>query len=52
VLVPVLEDAVPGLDGQVTADALIGAFATEYRCELPGDAEVLERIKHHGGRPG
>lgn len=49
VLVPVLEDAVPALDGQVIADALIGAFATEYRCELSGDAEVLERIKHHGG---
>lgn len=49
VLVPVLDDAVPGLDGQVTADALIGAFATEYRCEQPGDAELLERIKHGGG---
>ncbi len=49
VLLPVLEDAVPGLDGQVTADALIAAFATEYRCELPGDAEILERIKHRGG---
>jgi hypothetical protein len=49
VLLPVLEDAVPGLDGQVTADALIAAFATEYRCELPGDAEVLERIEHRGG---
>jgi hypothetical protein len=49
VLVPVLGDAVPGLDGQLTADALIGAFATEYRCEQPGDAEVLERIKHYGG---
>ena len=49
VLVPVLDDAVPGIDGQVTADALIGAFATEYRCELPGDAEVLERIKRYDG---
>jgi hypothetical protein len=49
VLVPVLGDAVPGLDGQVTADALIGAFATEYRCEQPGDAEVLERIKRRDG---
>ena len=35
---------VPYLDSEVVADALIGAFATEYRCELPGDAEVLERI--------
>ena len=49
VLVPVLDDVVPGLDGQVTADALIAAFATEYRCELPGDAEVLERIGHRDG---
>ncbi len=49
VLVPVLDDAVPGLDGRVAADALIGAFATEYRCEQPGDAEVLERIEYHGG---
>jgi hypothetical protein len=48
VLLPVLEDAVPGVDGQVAADALIAAFATEYRCEQPGDAEVLERIKHGG----
>jgi hypothetical protein len=46
VLLPVLDDAVPGLDGQVAADALIGAFASEYRCEQPGDAEVLERIKY------
>ncbi len=42
-------DAVPGLDARVAADALIAAFATEYRCELPGDAEVLERIEHRGG---
>lgn len=44
-----LEDAVPGLDARVAADALIAAFATEYRCELPGDAEVLERIEHRDG---
>jgi hypothetical protein len=49
VLLPVLDNAVPGLDSQVAADALIGAFATEYRCELPGDAEVLQRIGHRGG---
>ncbi len=49
VLVPVLDGAVPGLDGQAVADALIGAFATEYRCEQPGDAEVLERIEYRGG---
>lgn len=49
VLVPALDAAVPGLDGQVAADALIGAFATEYRCKLPGDAEVLKRIGHPGG---
>jgi hypothetical protein len=38
-----------GLDGRVAADALIGAFATEYRCEQPGDAEVLEGIGRFGG---
>jgi hypothetical protein len=40
---------VPALDGQVAADALIGAFSSEYRCELPGDEEVLRRIGHPGG---
>ncbi len=49
VLVPVLDGAVPGLDGRVVADALIGAFAAHYRCEQPGDAEVLQRIGHPGG---
>jgi hypothetical protein len=49
ILVPALDAAVPGLDGQAAADALIAALATEYRCEQPGDAEVLDRIKHHGG---
>jgi hypothetical protein len=44
VLLPVLNRAVPGLDGEVVADALLGAFAHHYRCELPGDAELLERI--------
>jgi hypothetical protein len=43
-LLPVLADAGPGLDAHVAADALIGAFAKHYRCELPGDAELLERI--------
>jgi hypothetical protein len=26
------------------AEALVGAFATHYRCELPGDADVIRRI--------
>ena len=47
VLLPVLDGLVPGLDGQVVADALIGAFAEQYRCELPGDTGLLQRI----GRP-
>ena len=51
VLLPVLAGAVPAVDCEVAADALIGAFATEYRCELPGDAEVLERIAHYGADP-
>jgi hypothetical protein len=44
VLVRVLGDAAPGLEGRVVADALIGAFAREYRCEGPGDAELLDQI--------
>jgi hypothetical protein len=44
ILLPVLDRTVPGLDGQVIADALIGAFAHHYRCEQPGDAELLARI--------
>jgi hypothetical protein len=43
-LLPVLDRAVPSLEGRVAADALIGAFATHYRCEQPGDSAVLERI--------
>jgi hypothetical protein len=51
VLLPVLDRTVPGLDGQVIADALIGAFAHHYRCEQPGDAEVLQRIGRETGDP-
>ena len=47
-----LDAAVPGLDGQVAEDALIGAFSTEYRCEQPGDAEVLGRIEYRRRRAG
>jgi hypothetical protein len=46
VLLPVLDGAVPGVEGRIVADALIGAFATHYRCDLPGDADLLERIEH------
>jgi hypothetical protein len=49
VLLPVLDAAVPGVDSQVAADALVGAFSTEYRCEQPGDDEVLGGIKRHSG---
>jgi len=52
VLLPVLDSTVPGVGGRVVADALIGAFAEHYRCEQPGDADVLERIAHPvGGDP-
>lgn len=51
ILLPVLDRTVPGLDGQVIADALIGAFAHHYRCEQPGDAEVLQRIGRETGDP-
>ncbi len=33
----------------VGAHGWLLSFSTEYRCEQPGDAEVLERIKYHGG---
>src|SRR5262249_48517687 len=45
VMLPVLERAVPCRAGRNVADALIGAFATHYRCELPGDADVLAQIR-------
>jgi hypothetical protein len=49
VLLPVLDAAVPGVDSQVAAAALVGAFSTEYRCEQPGDDEVLGRIGSYSG---
>jgi hypothetical protein len=49
VLLPVLDDAVPGLDGQVAVNALIGAFTRHYQCKMPGDAELLQRIGHRSG---
>ncbi len=49
VLQPVLEDAVPGLDGQVAGDALIGAFAVHYDCGQPDNAAVMARITSRGG---
>jgi len=55
VLSPAMDGTVPGVAGRVVADALIGAFATHYRCELPGDADVLKRIRHvdaDAGLPG
>ena len=55
VLSPAMDGTVPGVEGRVVADALIGAFATHYRCELPGDADVLKRIRHvdaGAGLPG
>ena len=49
VLLPVLDGAVPGVAGQILADALIGTLACHHRCEQPGDAEVLRRIGQPGG---
>jgi hypothetical protein len=43
VLAPALDDALPG-EGRVIADALIRAFAHHHQCEMPGDAQVLERL--------
>jgi hypothetical protein len=47
VLASVMDGAIPGVEGWIVADALIGAFATHYRCEQPGDTDVLQRL----GRP-
>src|SRR5260370_27984776 len=47
--VPALDAALPGLSGQAAAHPLIAGFATEYRCALPGDAEVLERRTYPPG---
>ena len=49
VLIQALDRAVPGLDARVAVDALIGAFADNYRCERPEDLEELERIGYPGG---
>lgn len=49
VLLPLLDTAVPDVDSQVAAGALVGAFSTEYRCEQPGDDEVLGRIGSYSG---
>jgi hypothetical protein len=52
VLTPLLGDALPGLEGQVVAEALVRAFSHHYRCEMPGDDEVLERFAGPGsGNP-
>jgi hypothetical protein len=49
VLLPALQDVVPGLDGEVAADALIGAFAVHYDCDQPDNAEVMARVTSRGG---
>jgi hypothetical protein len=49
VLLPALDGVVPGLDAPFIADALIAAFATNYRCEDPADDELLQRVRHLGG---
>jgi hypothetical protein len=48
VLAPLLDSALPGLGGQVVAEALVRAYSHHYRCEMPGDEQVLERW----GTPG
>lgn len=39
-----LDGVVPGVAGRVIAEALVRAFAHHHSCELPGDAELLERL--------
>lgn len=36
-----LDGIIAGVAGETIAGLLIASFATEYRCELPGDADVL-----------
>jgi hypothetical protein len=52
VLTPLLDDALPGLEGQVIAEALVRGVSHHYRCEMPGDEQVLERLSSPGsGNP-
>lgn len=52
VLTPLLDNALPELGGQVVAEALVRAYSHHYRCELPGDEQVLERLATPGpGNP-
>ena len=44
VLLPVLRNALPDLKPRAATDALIGAFTKHYRCDQPGDAELLAHI--------
>ncbi|NEE01108.1 hypothetical protein [Phytoactinopolyspora halotolerans] len=44
VLSPVLDDVHPDVSGRTIAEALVGAFAHHYRCEMPGDDELLQRV--------
>jgi hypothetical protein len=44
VLTPLLSEALPELDGQLVADALVRAYSHHYRCDRPGDEQVLERL--------
>jgi hypothetical protein len=48
VLTPLLSDALPDMDGQVVADALVRAYSHHYRCEMPGDEKVLEHLADAG----
>lgn len=49
VLLPALDGVVPGLAALLLTDALIAAFAADYRCEDPADGEILQRVGHLGG---
>ena len=50
-LLAVLDGAVPGIDGSVLADALLGAFGTDFSFERPEDHETLARIGKSSGNP-
>jgi hypothetical protein len=48
VLTPLLSAALPELDGQVVAEALVRGYSHHYRCEMPGDDKVLQRLADAG----
>jgi hypothetical protein len=43
-MTPALDGVIAGVSGEALAGTLIASFASMYRCELPGDADVLAQV--------